>query len=119
MGAWREPIQGLRHGVRVLVQIENRAVLEKATPLRIEADEFEVIFQAPARLGENAPQHRRNGHNGGSGVETEARALHHGGLAAQPLVALEEDDLVAACGERASSREPAQSAADDANTFVL
>ena len=107
------------HRVWVLVQIENRAVVKEATPLRIEADEFEVIFQAPARLRENAPQHRWNGHNGGAGVETEARALDHGGFAAQPLVALEEDDLVAAGGEGAGGRESAESAADDANAFVL
>ena len=45
--------------------------------------------------------------------------FEHGGLAAEPLVALEQDDLVAARGQRAGRREPAKSAADDANTFVL
>ena len=40
-----------------------------------------------------------------------------GGLAAEPFVALEEDDFVAARGERAGGGESAESAADDADAF--
>ena len=99
-------------------EIQHRAVLEEAAPLRIEPDQFEIIFHAPAGFGENAPQHGRNRDDGRARVEAEARALDGGGLAAQPFVALEEDDLVAARGERAGGRESAESAADDADAFV-
>ena len=116
--AGREPIERRGHRFRVLHEIQHRAVLEEAAPLRIEPDQVEVIFHPATRLGEDAAQHGRNRDDGRPHVEAEAGAFELRGLAAEPFVALEEDDLVAARGERAGGGESAESAADDADAFV-
>ena len=106
-----------RHRVGILREIEHRAVLEEAAPLRIEPDEFEIILHARAGLGENAPQHRWNRDDGRAHVEAETVAAKLRGLAAEPVVALEEDDAVAARGEHAGRGKSAEAAADDADGF--
>ena len=103
--------------VGILREVERRAVVEEAAPLRIEPHEVEVILHARAGLGEDAAQHGRDGDDGRPHVEAEAVAGELRGLAAEPFVALEEDDLAPARGEHAGCGEAGESAADDADGF--
>ena len=94
-----------------------RAVLKKAAPLRVEPHQLQVVLHARAGLGKDAAQHGGNGDDGRPHVEAEAVAAELRGLAAEPVVALEEDDLVSARGEHAGGGEAAEAAADDADGF--
>ena len=60
-------------------------------------------------------EHRRHQQDGRPHVEPEALRLEHGGLAAEPVVLLEQDDLVAPRRQRAGRRQAAQPAADHAD----
>ena len=114
---WSEAIERLRHFVRVLRKIENCAVVEETAPLRIEAHELEIIFQARARFAKDAAENGRDRDDGRSHVETEAVAAKLGRFAAEPIVAFEKDDFVSARRQHAGCGKPAETAADDADWF--
>jgi hypothetical protein len=103
--------------LRVLHEVQHRAILEEAAPLRIEPHHVEVILHPAARLGEDAAQHGGNRDDGRAHVEAEAGAFELRSFAAEPLVALEQDNLVAARGECAGRGEAGKAAADDADFF--
>ena len=50
----REPSELLLHGSDVFAQVERRAILEEAAPLRIEADEVELVLEPPAGFAKDA-----------------------------------------------------------------
>ena len=116
--AGRKTLEFSAHLFRLLLQVQHRAILKEAAPLRVEPDHVEVILHATTGLGEDAAQHRRNRHNGRAHVEAEAVALELRSLATEPFVSFEEDDLVAASGERAGGGESAESATDDADAML-
>ena len=88
----REPRQLPPHRVDVFAQVEGRAVVEEAAPLRVEADQVEVVLEPPPGLGEDAREHARHGEDGRPHVEAEAALVEHGRLAAEPGVLLEQGD---------------------------
>ena len=59
----------------VLREVEHRAVVEEAAPLRVEPDEVEVILQVAPGLGEDAAQDRRDREDRRPHVEAEAVAF--------------------------------------------
>ena len=94
------------HLAHIVFQIQHRAVIEEAAPLRIETNHVEVVVHVAAGFAEDAPQHRGLNQDGGAHIEAETLLLEHRSLAAQPGILLEDLDLVAARGQRASGREP-------------
>ena len=115
--AGREGVERLSHRVWILREVEHRAVVEETAPLRVEPHKLEVILQARAGLAEDAAQHRRNRDDGRPHVEAEAVAAELRGLAAEPVVALEDRDFAPARGEHAGCGKAGESAADDADGF--
>ena len=89
------------------VQVERRAVVEERPPLRVERDQIQLVGQLAAGLGEDPLQHRRHQQDRRPHVEAVAVDLEHRGLAAEPVVLLEDDDLVAPRGQRAGRRQAA------------
>ena len=63
-------------------------------------------------------RHRRHRDDRRPHVEAEAVLFEHSGLAAEPFVALEEHDPIAARGQNAGCREAAEAAADNADWIV-
>ena len=76
-------VEGRGHGLDVFHEVEDGAVGEEAAPLRIEADEVEVVFDRPLRFREDAAKDRWDRENGRSHVEAEARFLELRRLAAE------------------------------------
>ncbi len=105
------------HRLGVLREIEHRAVVEEAAPLRIEPHEFEVVLEPRARLGEDAAEHRRDRDDRRPHVEAEAFLVELRGLAAEPVVAFEKRDLPPARREHTCRGKSRESAADDADGF--
>ena len=66
------------HGVHVLDQVDPRAVVEEAAPLRVEPDQRQVLRLVAPGLGEDAAQHARHGQDGRPHVEAEAARCHPG-----------------------------------------
>ena len=115
----RERLELPLHGSDVFPQVERRAVLEEAAPLRIEADQIELVLEPPAGFAEDARENARHGQDRRPHVEPKSCLLEHRRFAAQPVVLLEQDDLVAARGEGAGGGEPPETAADDADGQIL
>ena len=100
------------------MQVEDRAVVEEAAPLGIEANQVQVIFELLAGLGEDASQHRRQGQDRRPHVEAIALLLEDRRLAPEPTIPLEQDDAIPSGGERARGRQSSQPAADDADPIA-
>ena len=81
-----------RHPSAIGVQVERRAVLEERAPLRIERDQFQLVVEVAAGLGEDPLQDRGHQQDRRPHVEAIAVDLEHGGLAPEPVVLLEEHD---------------------------
>ena len=109
----REPVHGLGHGFDVLAEVDPRAVVEEAAPLRIEPPQVQVVGQLPPGLGEDALEHARNREDGRPHVEAEALLVQQGGFSADPAVLVEQRGLVAAGGKHAGGGEAAEPAADN------
>ena len=60
------------HLVRVVLEVDDRAVVEEAAPLRVEADHGDVVFELAAGLGEDLAQHGGLDQDGRAHVEAEA-----------------------------------------------
>jgi hypothetical protein len=116
--ARRERLELPPHAARIFLEVERRAVLEEAAPLRIKADEIELFLEPPVRFAEDAGEHPWHGQDRRSHVETETTFFEHGRFAAEPPVLLEQNHLVPARGQRARGSKPAQAAADDADAWV-
>ena len=99
----------------VLGQVEHGAVVEEAAPLRVQPAQIQRCVQVAPRLGEDAAEHGGHGQDGRAHVEPEPLLLQLRRLAADPVVLLEQNDLVAARRQGAGRRQPAQAAADDAD----
>ena len=67
------------------MQVEDRPVCEEATPLGIESNQIQVLFDLLACLGEDATEHGGHGEDGRPLVEAKALFFQAGGLAAQPV----------------------------------
>lgn len=113
----REAVQLRDHPVRVLGQVEGRAILEEAPPLRVEAPEIEVVIEIAVGLGKDATQDRGKGEDRRSHVEPVAVLFEHGGFAAIPGVGFEQNDAVAPGAQGAGGRQSGEPAANDANGF--
>jgi len=118
-GARTEPLELVRHGGRVRPEVEPRAVLEEAAPLRVEPDQVERFGQRSVGLGEDAMIDRRDGQNGRPEVEPEPPFRPHRGLAAKPPIGLEDRHSVAAGGEGARRGQAAESSPNHADRRVL
>jgi hypothetical protein len=108
-------VHDVGHGLHVLLQVDLRAVVEEAAPLRIEAHEFDIIREIAAGLREDALQHPRNRQDGRPHVEAEAAVVQHRRLAAEPGVLVVQCHLVTARRRDAGGRQTAKSPADDGN----
>src|ERR1700760_4311497 len=75
-----------RHAGLVAGEVEDRAVLEEAAPLRVERSEVEVILHALTGFLEDAGEHPRHGQDRRAHVEAEATILPLRRLAAEPVV---------------------------------
>ena len=117
--ARREAVHAVRHRLDVLGEVDLRAVVEEAAPLRIEAAQVERFRHVPAGLGEDALEHARHGEDGRPHVEAEAALVQHGGLAADPAVLVEHGRAMTARGEHAGSGKAAEPAADHRNRLGL
>ena len=117
--AGREAVHGLGHRADVLLQVDLRAVVEEAAPLRIEPHEVEIVGEVASGLREDALQHARHGEDRRPHVEAEAVFVQHRRLAAEPGVLVVKRDLMAARGRDAGGRQAAQSSADDCNRSTL
>jgi hypothetical protein len=99
--------------------MERRAIVEETTPLRIKPHQFDVILEAPVRLGENPAQHRWDRKNGRSHVETEPFTCKLRGFAADPVITLKQHDPIASASQGAGGSQSAQSATDDSDPIVF
>ena len=117
--AWCERLEFRPHSTDIFPEVERGAVREEAAPLRIEADELELVLEPPVRFAEDACEDARHGQDRRPHVEPKTTLFEHRRFAAEPLVFLEQDDFMAARGEGAGSREPTEAAADDADGQVL
>ena len=93
----------------IVFEIQNRAIIEEAAPLRIKTNHFQVVAHGAPGLAKDTPQHRRLNQNGGAHVEAKTLFFQHSGFAAQPGIFLEDFDLVAARGQSAGRRKASQS----------
>ena len=78
-----------------------------------------MLFDFLACLGEDAAQHGGHGEYGRPHVEAITLFFQAGGLAAKPVVPLEQDHCITAGGERACGGQAPQAAADDAHASRL
>ena len=117
--AGSEAVHGLSHGLDILLQVDPRAVVEEAAPLRIEPHEVEIIGEVAAGFREDALQHPRHGEDRRAHVEAEAVLVQNRRLAADPGILVVEGDLVSAGRRDTGRRQSAQSSADDRNRSPL
>ena len=123
---WRfrrsERIERGGHSRRVRVQVERRAVGEERAPLRVERNQLELILQVPPRLREDPPRTDGMRRMVGPMSKRKPALREHGGLAAEPRVLLEENDVVAArppaCRPRPGRRDRRRSHRSDLTWFL-
>ncbi len=84
--------------------------------MRIEPAQVEIVGHVAPGLGEDPLEHPRHGQDRRPHVEPVAAILMQRRLAAEPVVALHERDLVAARGQGACRRQAAEARADDADS---
>src|SRR5690606_29736921 len=111
-----------RHLVDILDEVQDRAVIEEAAPLRIEPNQLQIVLELAVGLTEDAIEHAGNGKDGRPHVEAEPAAFQHGRLAAGPFVLVKDRHLVTTCRERAGGSKAPETAADDRDalwTFPL
>src|SRR5471032_1205503 len=93
-------VERISHRRKAVFEVQHEAVVEEATPLRVEPGHCQVILKLPPGLGENAPQHRWPNENCRPHVEAKAFCMKHCRLAAEPDILLEDFNLVAARSQR-------------------
>ncbi len=113
----REGVERGRHPRRIGHQVEGRAVVEEAAPLRVEGEEVELALEVAPGLGEDPLQHRGEGEDRRPHVEAEPLGRERRRLAAEPGIALEEDHPVAARRQGDGGGEAAEPGSDDADAI--
>ena len=108
-----ESVETGTHLVDVGPQVEGRAVGEERAPLRVDPDQLQVVVEAPACLGEDAGQDRREREDRRPHIEAKAVRFEDGCLASEPVAPLEENDVVTARRQGTRRRQPAQTTAND------
>ncbi len=93
------------HLADIVFEVQNRAVIEEASPLRVEANHFQVVAHAAAGFAEDAPQYRGLDQNGRAHIKPKPLLLQHRGLTTQPWILFEDFDLVAARSQRTRRRK--------------
>ena len=81
------------HAIQIFQQVDARAVLVQAAPLRIQAHQRQVVLGSAATARDDAAHHLRHGQDGGTHVEAKPRLVEHVHLAAQMQVALHHGHL--------------------------
>ena len=99
---WFPALERCGHLANIVLQIQNRAVIEEAAPLRIETDHVEIVTHVAPGFAEDTPQHRGLNQDRGAHIEAETLLLQHRGLATEPWILLEDLDPVAARGQGTS-----------------
>ena len=107
----------LRHRSGVRNQVERRAVIEERAPLGVEPDEIERAREVASGFGKDSIQDARERQDRRAHIEAKPVAFENRRFAAQPVVALKEDDFVSARCQYAGRGEAAQSSANDADSF--
>lgn len=111
-----DPLPELRelpaHLSGVGVEVEDGPVLEKVPPVGDHRDEDEVVLEAARRGGEDRPEDRREGEDGGAEVEGEPLRPEEVELPPGPGVFLADRDLESGAGQGDRGGKPAQAGPD-------
>ena len=99
-------LQAGGHRRLIIQQINRRAIVEEAAPLRVQPHHVDVVVQVLACLRKDLAQHRRLNQDRRPHIEPEALFAQLRCLTAQPGVLLKDLHLMPACRQRTSRREP-------------
>jgi hypothetical protein len=111
-------LNGCTHFLDVLMEIEHRTVVEERPPLRIKADEFEMISQIEVRFGEDALENAGQSQDRRPHVKAKAVPVKDSCFTTAPFILVEKNYTVAARGESASSSEASKARADHSDGMM-